>query len=577
MSHELRTPLNAILGFSQVLREEMFGEVNEKQKEYLDDILSSGNHLLSLINDVLDLSKVEAGQIELEVAPFSLREALERGVVMVRERASKDGVRLALATEPEVDVVEGDERRIRQVIFNLLSNAVKFTPEGGSVDVSAAKVNGEVRVAVADTGPGPRGRGSRADLRGVPADRDRHRAARGNRPRSRALEALRRAARRPHLGRQRARQGEHVRVHAAGGIGRTMAGERILVVEDNEKNMKLFRDVLDGDRVSNAGGDDGRRAPSRSRPSTRRISCSWTSSFRTSTASRRWRGCAADERTASIPVAGADRAGDARRPRALPRGGLRRLPLEAGRHRRARRRREAALRRGRHDERQRQTDDPRRRRRARERAPARGRPHPARLRRRLGDRRPRRARARRVGERRTSSCSTSSCRAWTATRSARQLRERRGDGRAARDHDHVEHRAREDAGDRGGRGRLHPEALQPPRAAHARQVAAPDQALPRHDQAAGRGAARAQPHARGACAHAGRGARAPRPAATVPLAAARRRDRHVRRRVDPRQPPAAGRDVLRRPPRLDELRRRGRAGGADARARASSTTRSAGS
>jgi signal transduction histidine kinase len=154
MSHELRTPLNAILGFSQVLREEMFGEVNEKQKEYLHDILSSGNHLLSLINDVLDLSKVEAGQIELEVAPFSLRDALERGVVMVRERASKDGVRLALATDPEVDVVEGDERRIRQVIFNLLSNAVKFTPEGGSVDVGAAKVNGEVRVSVADTGPG---------------------------------------------------------------------------------------------------------------------------------------------------------------------------------------------------------------------------------------------------------------------------------------------------------------------------------------------------------------------------------------------------------------------------------------
>ncbi len=154
MSHELRTPLNAILGFSQVLREGMFGEVNEKQKEYLEDILSSGNHLLSLINDVLDLSKVEAGQIELELAPFSLRDALERGVVMLRERASKDGVQLTLATDPEVDVVDGDERRIRQVIFNLLSNAVKFTPDGGSVDVSAARVNGEVRVSVADTGPG---------------------------------------------------------------------------------------------------------------------------------------------------------------------------------------------------------------------------------------------------------------------------------------------------------------------------------------------------------------------------------------------------------------------------------------
>ncbi len=154
MSHELRTPLNAIIGFSQVLRDEMVGSVNEKQAEYLDDIISSGNHLLSLINDVLDLSKVEAGQVELEVHPFSLREALERGVVMVRERATEDGVRVAFAADPEVDVVDGDERRIKQVIFNLLSNAVKFTPAGGEVDVSATRVNGEVRVSVADTGPG---------------------------------------------------------------------------------------------------------------------------------------------------------------------------------------------------------------------------------------------------------------------------------------------------------------------------------------------------------------------------------------------------------------------------------------
>jgi signal transduction histidine kinase len=153
MSHELRTPLNAILGFSQVLRERLFGEINEKQEEYLDDILSSGNHLLSLINDVLDLSKVEAGQVELEVAPFSLRDALERGVVMVRERATKDGVRVTLTADP-VEMVEGDERRIRQVIFNLLSNAVKFTPAGGAVDVSATRVDGEVRVSVSDTGPG---------------------------------------------------------------------------------------------------------------------------------------------------------------------------------------------------------------------------------------------------------------------------------------------------------------------------------------------------------------------------------------------------------------------------------------
>jgi signal transduction histidine kinase len=154
MSHELRTPLNAILGFSQVLEKQLFGELNSKQVEYVEDILSSGNHLLSLINDVLDLSKVEAGQIELQVAPFSLREAVERGVVMVRERASKNGVALEARIEPEAHVVSGDERRIRQILFNLLSNAVKFTPAGGRIDVSAARVDGEIQLAVADTGPG---------------------------------------------------------------------------------------------------------------------------------------------------------------------------------------------------------------------------------------------------------------------------------------------------------------------------------------------------------------------------------------------------------------------------------------
>ena len=154
MSHELRTPLNAMIGFSRVLRKRMYGEINAKQEEYLDDILSSGNHLLSLINDVLDLSKVEAGQVELEVATFSLREALQRGVVMVREPAVEKGVRLSLALAPAVDLVEGDERRLRQVVYNLLSNAVKFTPGGGCIDVRSSQVNGEVQVSVTDTGPG---------------------------------------------------------------------------------------------------------------------------------------------------------------------------------------------------------------------------------------------------------------------------------------------------------------------------------------------------------------------------------------------------------------------------------------
>ena len=128
--------------------------MNEKQDEYLEDILSSGHHLLSLINDVLDLSKVEAGQVELVIAAFSLREALERGVVMVRDRASKGHVQLSLKLTSDIDSVRGDERRVLQVVFNLLSNAVKFTPPGGRVDVSTARVNGEVWVSVTDTGPG---------------------------------------------------------------------------------------------------------------------------------------------------------------------------------------------------------------------------------------------------------------------------------------------------------------------------------------------------------------------------------------------------------------------------------------
>ena len=154
MSHELRTPLNAIIGFSQVLRERISGDINAKQEEYLDDILSSGNHLLALINEVLDLAKVEAGQVELHVAPFLLQDALERGISTVREQATSGCVQLTLHANGGPTVVTGDERRIRQVIFNLLSNAVKFTPSGGRVDVTATHADGEARISVADTGGG---------------------------------------------------------------------------------------------------------------------------------------------------------------------------------------------------------------------------------------------------------------------------------------------------------------------------------------------------------------------------------------------------------------------------------------
>jgi signal transduction histidine kinase len=154
MSHELRTPLNAIIGFADVLAEGMAGDLNEKQVEYVQDILGSGKLLLSLINDILDLSKIEAGRMELEVGPFSLRDALANGISMVRERAARRDLRLALKVGEDVGVIEADERKVKQIVFNLLSNAVKFTPPGGCVDVKAGIFDDEVRVCVRDTGVG---------------------------------------------------------------------------------------------------------------------------------------------------------------------------------------------------------------------------------------------------------------------------------------------------------------------------------------------------------------------------------------------------------------------------------------
>ena len=154
MSHELRTPLNAIIGFSEVLLQRMFGELNEQQADYLEDIVSSGRHLLTLINDILDLSKIEAGRMELELAPFSLVAALNNAVTLVRERASSHGIKLELDVAPQLDTVVADERKLKQVVVNLLANAVKFTPDGGRITLRAARDDGHVRLAVQDTGIG---------------------------------------------------------------------------------------------------------------------------------------------------------------------------------------------------------------------------------------------------------------------------------------------------------------------------------------------------------------------------------------------------------------------------------------
>jgi signal transduction histidine kinase len=154
MSHELRTPLNAIIGFSEVLTERMFGELNEKQDEYLKDIHASGQHLLSLINDILDLSKIEAGRMELEAADFDLPGAIDNALTFVRERAGRRGIMLGRAIDERVGTIHADERKVKQVLLNLLSNALKFTPEGGRIDVRAAVSDGMAEVSVADTGVG---------------------------------------------------------------------------------------------------------------------------------------------------------------------------------------------------------------------------------------------------------------------------------------------------------------------------------------------------------------------------------------------------------------------------------------
>ena len=206
MSHELRTPLTAVIGFSEVLLDRLFGELNEKQERYLEDIRRSGRHLLELLNDILDLSKVEAGKMELELADTPVSAALEQSVAMVGERASQHGLALEVRVDPDVADVVADPLRLKQVALNLLSNAVKFTPPGGKVKVRARRVGDEVHVTVEDTGIGISAGGSGADFRVVRAGTQWPlRRLRGDRAGADALEANRGTTRRPPLGREPAR------------------------------------------------------------------------------------------------------------------------------------------------------------------------------------------------------------------------------------------------------------------------------------------------------------------------------------------------------------------------------------
>jgi two-component system sensor histidine kinase/response regulator len=155
MSHELRTPLNSVIGFSEVLEDELFGQLNTKQHEYVANILFSGRHLLDLINDILDLSKVEAGKLELEPSVVKLHSLLQSSLTMLQEKALKHNLHLALelSNDCERELV-ADERKLKQIMFNLLSNAVKFTLDGGSVRVSARTVAEFIEISVEDTGIG---------------------------------------------------------------------------------------------------------------------------------------------------------------------------------------------------------------------------------------------------------------------------------------------------------------------------------------------------------------------------------------------------------------------------------------
>ncbi|WP_321418230.1 ATP-binding protein [uncultured Desulfobacter sp.] len=159
MSHELRTPLNHIIGFTELVVDKSFGELNDVQEEYLGDVLTSSKHLLSLINDILDLSKVEAGKMELEASEADLKSLLQNSLVMVKEKSIKHGVKMTTDIDDVPDTVSIDERKIKQVIYNLLSNAVKFTPEGGHIHISAKlvsenKLNDAVEIGVKDSGIG---------------------------------------------------------------------------------------------------------------------------------------------------------------------------------------------------------------------------------------------------------------------------------------------------------------------------------------------------------------------------------------------------------------------------------------
>jgi two-component system CheB/CheR fusion protein len=154
MSHELRTPLNSINGFSEVLFDETFGPLNAKQKQYVNNVLTSGKHLLLLINQILDMAKVEAGKMKLTLSAISMKTLLNDISMLVADMVSKKKIEMLLEITPDLPDIEADELKVKEIIYNLVSNAVKFTPEGGKIGMRAKKIDSEIEVVVWDTGVG---------------------------------------------------------------------------------------------------------------------------------------------------------------------------------------------------------------------------------------------------------------------------------------------------------------------------------------------------------------------------------------------------------------------------------------
>ena len=154
MSHELRTPLNSINGFSEVLYDETFGPLNEKQRQYVNNVLTSGKHLLLLINQILDMAKVEAGKMKLVLSSLPMKSLLNEISLLVEEMVGKKKIKMLLEIAEDLPNIEADDLKVKEILYNLLSNAVKFTPEGGKIGIRAKKADAEIEIVVWDTGVG---------------------------------------------------------------------------------------------------------------------------------------------------------------------------------------------------------------------------------------------------------------------------------------------------------------------------------------------------------------------------------------------------------------------------------------